>query len=617
MFAAMLVILLAACSRDNDSAEYILNGTFVPRDGIFALDNTTLASALTFEGSTLVLNNDEWTGEYSIRNGVLTFGQHTFDFERAGASFFLNGVEFIRGTVEIAHVNGNGDDGASEDTDLTCAGDDFDYESDFYPLIVVLDSSPITSDALMDEFDFAEFVLGMTRNLYIFMGVDESYYDYGLTIIQFENNADVIAALRNREIDIAFVPDLFLESLPNAGDLRSMYAIGGADDEPAPVTPPAPAMPSSPHISVIFEADTAVSPTVADMTAAMSIIRARLDRMGIHGAVVTQEVPNQITTAIPSAGVADMEHLIASIGRTALLTFQDDNGNVLLTGADVARAESASDGSHHFVSLEFTASGTTVFADATRNNIGRAILIFLDDELLASPIVNTVIADGNAIITGGFSQAQADELASTIQTGALPFNLMVVSASDSGNADISAIRSTGLEIIFEVANNPNTATLNTIAEQFHQNLAEAGFMNRHIFLSGTRNLIIRVYGVAEDAESLVARLQASAEPHTLFVLSLNGITAIDSPAMNTLDGGFSITIDMGRNVSIDDLYAISEFVNDHTGVAPISVASYIGGQAGIIMQPLEAMQREAFIVALTDRLGVNIYAVSYSYISRR
>ena len=84
--------------------------------------------------------------------------------------------------------------------------------------------------------------------------------------------------------------------------------------------------------------------------------------------------------------------------------------------------------------LEFNEAGAQVFADLTRNvaGTGRAIGLFLDDELLSAPIVDVSYADtgilgGQAVINGAFSQVDAATIAAQIRSGAFPAPTAVVS----------------------------------------------------------------------------------------------------------------------------------------------------------------------------------------------
>ncbi|MCL2014635.1 MAG: protein translocase subunit SecD [Defluviitaleaceae bacterium] len=189
--------------------------------------------------------------------------------------------------------------------------------------------------------------------------------------------------------------------------------------------------------TILYEADIE-NPTAEDMNAANSLLRRRLDSLGYTEATTGREGARQIRVNIP--GVGDTEEAVALIGATALLTFTDENGNVLLTGAEVSRARTQMDGGQTgggriVVGLEFTNTGAQLFEQATRDNLHRPIYIFLDDELISAPVVNSVIMGGSAQIDGGmagFSREEADALSTTINQGSLPFGLTVVSMNNVG-----------------------------------------------------------------------------------------------------------------------------------------------------------------------------------------
>ena len=190
-------------------------------------------------------------------------------------------------------------------------------------------------------------------------------------------------------------------------------------------------------VTILYEAD-AANPSAEDMNAANNLLRRRLDERGYTEATTGREGARQIRVNIP--GVEDPERAVAEIGRTAQLTFTDEQGNVLVEGRHVQRATTmldpgAAGGGGLIVSLDFNSEGARLFEQATRDNLGRAILIFMDDEMISAPVVQSVIMDGSAQITGGmggFTRAEADELASTINSGALPFGLTVVSMNNVG-----------------------------------------------------------------------------------------------------------------------------------------------------------------------------------------
>ena len=191
-------------------------------------------------------------------------------------------------------------------------------------------------------------------------------------------------------------------------------------------------------VTILYEADVP-NPSVEDMNAANNLIRRRLDERGYTEATTGREGLRQLRVNIP--GVGDPEQAVAELGQTALLTFANEEGEVLLTGMDVARAqrtmqEGPAGGAQVVVGLDFTSEGSRRFEQATRDNLGRSILIFLDDQLISAPVVQSVIIGGSAIIDGGglggFTNEEALALANTINQGALPFGLTVASMNSVG-----------------------------------------------------------------------------------------------------------------------------------------------------------------------------------------
>ena len=185
-------------------------------------------------------------------------------------------------------------------------------------------------------------------------------------------------------------------------------------------------------VSILYEADHP-NPSAEDMNAANNMLRGRLDRRGYTEATSVLEGNRQIRVEIP--GVDDPAAAVAEIGQTALLTFRDMHGNVLLTGHDVANARSEFIQTHQggpaerVVALEFTSNGTALFAEATRANVGQQLFIYMDDVQISAPVVQNVITAGVATITGHFTRESADLLASQIRAGSLPFSLNVISDS--------------------------------------------------------------------------------------------------------------------------------------------------------------------------------------------
>ncbi|MDD3394945.1 MAG: protein translocase subunit SecD [Anaerotignum sp.] len=188
-------------------------------------------------------------------------------------------------------------------------------------------------------------------------------------------------------------------------------------------------------VDIVYQADKE-DVTDEEMAAAISLLQGRLDWKGWTEAEAAKEGTNRIRVQIP--GVEDAEEAIQEIGQTAQLVFADEDGNVLLTGDMVKNATkqvgatSNNGASEPYVSLEFNAEGKEKFAAATQENLGKKIMIVMDDAVISAPTVQTAITDGKAIITGSFTGESAENLAALIRAGSLPFNLNVIQMKNVG-----------------------------------------------------------------------------------------------------------------------------------------------------------------------------------------
>ena len=144
-------------------------------------------------------------------------------------------------------------------------------------------------------------------------------------------------------------------------------------------------------------------------------------------AQVYQEGDNRINVEIP--GAKDANKILEELGKPGSLEFQDESGETVLDGSDIADAKGAvtedqvTGQKQYIVSLKLTKEGTKKFAEATEANLGKQIAIVYDGETISAPTVQTVISDGQAQITGQESIEEANELASVIRIGSLKLEL--------------------------------------------------------------------------------------------------------------------------------------------------------------------------------------------------
>lgn len=125
---------------------------------------------------------------------------------------------------------------------------------------------------------------------------------------------------------------------------------------------------------------------------------------------------------------------VEELAATAKLTFRNPSGEVVMDGSAVESARagvdtSTSSSGEYIVLLDLTSEGASTFAEITETYLGQQISIYMDDTMLSSPNVQSVISDGSAQITGSFDAESATTLANQINGGALPFSLEAASYS--------------------------------------------------------------------------------------------------------------------------------------------------------------------------------------------
>ncbi len=79
------------------------------------------------------------------------------------------------------------------------------------------------------------------------------------------------------------------------------------------------------------------------------------------------------------------------------------------------------------VSITFNQEGGAIFAELTRDNVGKQLAIFLDGQMLSAPRINEAIVGGTAVISGSFTPEEARALAENLNFGALPVPIELVS----------------------------------------------------------------------------------------------------------------------------------------------------------------------------------------------
>ena len=147
--------------------------------------------------------------------------------------------------------------------------------------------------------------------------------------------------------------------------------------------------------------------------------------------------------------MTDTQKAIALIGETPVLEFRmlkqgadlsdiaSSSINQLfepaaITGKNLKSAELQFQGgaaglSEPVVVLHFDSRGAKIFADLTKQNVGRYFGMFLDGVPISTPVIREAIPDGTAVISGNFTPEGAKELARTLNYGALPVPIELIS----------------------------------------------------------------------------------------------------------------------------------------------------------------------------------------------
>lgn len=147
--------------------------------------------------------------------------------------------------------------------------------------------------------------------------------------------------------------------------------------------------------------------------------------------VASYERAQKALDAASTTGVVTKEQIVAS---DPLLKEDPNYIPTKLTGAYLKKAtlQFAQRTNEPRVVLEFTDEGKQLFAEITRDNIGKTVAIYLDGAPISTPVVREEIRDGNAEITGTFGVKEAKELVGRLNSGALPVPIELLSTQTIG-----------------------------------------------------------------------------------------------------------------------------------------------------------------------------------------
>ena len=211
----------------------------------------------------------------------------------------------------------------------------------------------------------------------------------------------------------------------------------------------------------------------AAMEGLRDIIERRVNLFGVQEPLVqTQETAESKRLVVELAGVTDPAEAIRIIGETPFLEFKEQRSEAEtqeildvqkeiegksfeevqtiegwqrafedpyfkstdLTGQYLKRAKLDFDQTTQqpLILLQFNGEGSDIFEQLTTNNVGQPIAIYVDNILLSAPIVNAPISGGRAQISGSFTIDEARELVRSLNAGALPVPIQLISQQSIG-----------------------------------------------------------------------------------------------------------------------------------------------------------------------------------------
>ncbi|MEZ5744700.1 MAG: protein translocase subunit SecD [Sphingomonadaceae bacterium] len=198
------------------------------------------------------------------------------------------------------------------------------------------------------------------------------------------------------------------------------------------------------------------------MDSAIEVIRKRIDALGTREPTIIRQGDTRIVVQVP--GLDDPQALKDQLNQTAMLEFKLVDVNAApsdvaqgivppgsqivpyanpeeygvpaiavrrlggIKGDQLTNAQQSFDPQTNepVVSITFDQQGGAKFAKLTTENVNKPFAIILDGQVLSAPNINEPILGGSAQISGGFDIDEANRLAISLRSGALPVDLTVV-----------------------------------------------------------------------------------------------------------------------------------------------------------------------------------------------
>ncbi len=200
-----------------------------------------------------------------------------------------------------------------------------------------------------------------------------------------------------------------------------------------------------------------------DMARLVEVLDRRINGLGVSESRVQLSGVDRVIVEIP--GITDTEQAVNMIGKTALLEFKlvGQNGELYetgLTGRDLESADVDFDQlGRPQISFSLNKRGQELFAEITKNNIGKQLAITLDGEVQSAPTIQSAIPGGRGQITGSYTLEEAKSFKTLLNAGALPVRAEILETRSVGatlgtdsiqRSAKAAILAMGLIVVFMI-----------------------------------------------------------------------------------------------------------------------------------------------------------------------
>lgn len=176
--------------------------------------------------------------------------------------------------------------------------------------------------------------------------------------------------------------------------------------------------------------------TMEELEQIADIMQERLDAYSSDGKVDIKSMGGleEFYIEITNSEELDSEvyEVIISNAKLEFITgYETENAKTVLTqmhivSAEVGQFNDDTGMSNPEIKLTFNEEGAKIFAQVTKENVGKAIAIVYDGELLLNPLVSHEISGGEAVIEGFESIKEAERVALIIKTGIIEAELVEI-----------------------------------------------------------------------------------------------------------------------------------------------------------------------------------------------